>query len=797
MRKLSSFLTLLLLILALAYSVYSSKSQRITDLSTSKHEFSTLRALEHVKKISEESHYLGSPGHEKVQLYIINELKKLGLHPEIQKGVSVSKSGTICNTQNILAKIKGSDNTKSLVLMTHYDSSPHSSFGASDAGSGVATILEGVRAYIGTNKTPKNDIIICITDGEELGLNGAHLFIKDHPWSKNVGLAINFEARGSGGNSYMLLETNSKNGKMIKEFSKAGVKYPVSNSLAYSIYKMMPNNTDLTVFREEGDIEGFNFAFIDDHFDYHTSNDTWQNLDLNTLQHQGNYIVPLLSYFSEIDLSNLKSDIDYIYFNIPIFKFITYPFSWIFGLLIIAVILFIGLFFYGKFAYRIDFKEVLLGLGAFLLCLVLSGGLTFGGWKLLSVIYPHYSEIQHGFTYNGYLYISVFILLSLGIFFKVYARFGKIKNQPSLFIAPIFIWLIICSLTALYLKGASYFVIIVFFGLVSLFILIRQKKPNPYLMVFLGLPGIFIISPFIMSFPVALGLKILFVSAILSTLLYGMLLPVFGFYKRKNIVGNLSLFLSLVFLILAHLKSDFTEERPKPNSLVYILDTDQNKAVWASYDQTLDIWSKNYIVPDKNIAETYNANTFQSKYKKTFKYANTAPLKNITRPKLDIGRDTIINNIRHFDLCIAPQRNIDRIELYTKTLFNFDSLYANNKTALDFNYSDGNTYNAFTKRWSQNLLTYHVTKNEPLELRMQFHKDSLPEFTIYESSYDLLQNDVFSIPSRSDYMMPKPFIINDAIILKKKFIVPEYQERETDTILETLDDPNKTQEINE
>lgn len=787
MRKFPTLLTFLLLIISLAYTFYSSKPQRITDFETPKQEFSTLRALEHVKNISKECHYLGSTAHEEAKMYIFNELKKMGLQPEIQEGTSVSKGGSVNKPQNIIAKIKGSATTKSLVLMSHYDSSQHSSYGASDAASGVATILEGIRAYLSTNKVPKNDVIICITDGEELGLNGADLFIKKHPWAKDVGLALNFEARGSGGNSYMLIETNGKNGKMIGEFSKAGVKYPVTNSLAYSIYKMLPNDTDLTVLREQGDIEGYNFAFIDDHFDYHTANDTWQNMDLNTLQHQGSYLMPLLTYFSESDLGTLKSDRDYIYFNAPIFNLIKYPFSFIFVLLIVSIILFIGLIFLGKFAYRIDFREVLLGFGAFLFSLILAGGLTFGGWQLLNIIYPHYNEIQHGFTYNGYQYITVFVLLSIGICFKVYSKFKKTKNQASLLIAPLFIWLVICTMAAVYLKGASYFIIVVLFGLLSLFVLIRQKSPNPILMVVLSLPSIFILSPFIATFPVALGLKILFVSAVLTVLLFGALIPVFGFYKKQNLFGNLSLLLSLVFLIAAHVKSDFTEKRQKPNSLVYILDANQNKAVWATYDKTLDSWSKNYINPEENIAETYNANTLQSKYSKSFAYANQAPTKSVRQPRLDISKDTIIGNSRYLDLCIAPQRDIQRVDLYTETLFNFEALNVNGETAEDFTYYDGNTYNAFTKRWSQSLLTYHASKNQPLELQMQFHKDSLPKFVLYESSYDLLTNDHFSIPERDKSMMPKPFVVNDAVVIKKGFAIQEYQETKVDTTTINVD----------
>ena len=109
-----------------------------------------------------------------------------------------------------------------MLLLSHYDSNPHSSLGASDAGSGVVTILEGIRVFLASGVKPKNDIIILISDAEELGLLGANAFVNHHPWAKEVGLVLNFEARGSGGPSYMLLETNGGNKQLIKSFQEMG-----------------------------------------------------------------------------------------------------------------------------------------------------------------------------------------------------------------------------------------------------------------------------------------------------------------------------------------------------------------------------------------------------------------------------------------------------------------------------------------------------------------------------------------------------------------------------------------------
>jgi hypothetical protein len=60
---------------------------------------------------------------------------------------------------------------------------------------------------------------------------------------------------------------------------------------------MLPNDTDLTVFRDKKNIQGYNFAFIDDHYNYHTAQDDIKNLNTNTLVHQGCYLIPLLNVF--------------------------------------------------------------------------------------------------------------------------------------------------------------------------------------------------------------------------------------------------------------------------------------------------------------------------------------------------------------------------------------------------------------------------------------------------------------------------------------------------------------------
>jgi len=173
--KFSRTLALLLLFLAAYWSFHSLMPNYNPDADSAPNSFSNDRALSHVKSLSIEPHAVGFPGHARTRAYIISELNKMGLETTIQEGYTAGDWANLSKATNILARIKGSGNGKALLLLSHYDSSPHSSLGASDAGSGVATILEGIRAFLAEGNTPKNDIIILISDAEELGLNGVAL----------------------------------------------------------------------------------------------------------------------------------------------------------------------------------------------------------------------------------------------------------------------------------------------------------------------------------------------------------------------------------------------------------------------------------------------------------------------------------------------------------------------------------------------------------------------------------------------------------------------------------------------
>jgi len=760
-KRYSSLYATITIILILLGIFYFMMPQNYDTSEAPLNEFSTKRALQKVITISTKPHYVGSSNHEAIALYLQQELQNLGLQASFQEGFTMTEKGTLVKSKNILAKIKGSANTKALVLLSHYDSAPHSySLGASDDASGVATILEGLRAFLHNKTKHKNDIIILFSDAEEVGLNGAALFVTQHQWAKEVGLVLNFEARGSSGPSYMLMETNSGNAKMVDAFSDGNAQYPVSNSLMYSIYKMLPNDTDLTVFREEGKVQGFNFAFIDGHFNYHTAQDTYENLSPKTLAHQGSYLMPLLKHFSNANLADLNSEDDKVYFNAP-FTFVSYPFSWILPMVIIAfgLLLLFSFIGFGKQLLRLD--EVIKGFVPFFITLIVSGLVTFAGWKLVLNFNPQYKDILQGFTYNGHDYIFAFVSLTLAICFLIYGKDAKRNSEMNQMIGPLFIWVIINLVIYFQLPGAGFLIIPVISSTLMLGYYVLTQRSSIVLNLILAIPTLVIVAPFIIMFPIGLGLKILFGSAVLTVLFFVLLLPIFGSYAQKKLWSAFFLLLAIGFLIKAGQSNDYEPGKPKPNSLVYILNGDTNKANWATYDINLDEWTKAYLGDNPKSGAALNTNKLYSKYNSQYTYMADAPMKNIAKPTVQFVRDSIAGNRRYLKIVIAPNRDVNRYDIFANGKFSMRNFKANGVKSIDFK------SNILSKN-NNKILSYYVVDATPLEMEFSMPANEKLDLDLVESSFDLMDNPLFSVAKRKDWMMPTPFVLTDAVILKQK-----------------------------
>ena len=198
-----------------------------------------------------------------------------------------------------------------VILMAHTDSVAAGP-GAGDDGSGVATILETIRALKARGTAGRHPILALFTDGEENAMLGASAFLADPAWRARVGVVVNLEARGNQGRSF-LFQTSPGEGALVDLYAHS-VPHLATSSLYAEIYRILPNDTDLTPFLQAG-FTGFNFAFVGDVAQYHTPRDRRENLDLQALQQHGESALGLATALAQSDFRQLKRD-DAVYFDV-------------------------------------------------------------------------------------------------------------------------------------------------------------------------------------------------------------------------------------------------------------------------------------------------------------------------------------------------------------------------------------------------------------------------------------------------------------------------------------------------
>lgn len=472
------FITLLLMI-ALAFFIKSSLGVIDSIPETAPETvFSAERAKNMLNDLLKEQvpHPVDSQANRVVEYRIVEKLRAMGYQEEIQQTtecrdyeVGVARCVQV---RNIIVSIDGSDgvgenNQNGILLAAHYDS-VGAGEGASDAGSAVATLLEIAR-LLTLELRPKNSIVLLFNEGEEFGLFGAHAFMRQHPLAKSLKLAINIEARGSDGQSVMF-ETGENSGWLVEEYI-ASTPAPLSSSLFYEVYKILPNDTDLTVFKEHG-LQGLNFAHGGNEPHYHTPLDNLENLKLGTIQHHGENVWGVLKSIKDKDLSNLNEE-NIVYTDIIGQFVIKWQESTSLIISIILFLLFIVIARNLASKAELNGRSIRRGVYTFFTLLVLLSAAAL----LLQTMAQMASGGSAPWRVDNFP-MQLALWSSLTLIGLVVGRWFTKKTCPVNFMLGLLIcWLILSIVTSILMVGISYlFIVPSSFAIVILFLLPLAKK---------------------------------------------------------------------------------------------------------------------------------------------------------------------------------------------------------------------------------------------------------------------------------------------------------------------------------
>jgi hypothetical protein len=630
--------------------------------------FSAMRAFAHVEHVGAEVHVAGSDSASDVRSYLESTLEGLGLQTEVQEAIGATDAlggFAMGRVQNVVALLPGQDSTGRVIMVAHYDS-VQVSYGGNDDGAGVATLLETARALADGPK-PRNDIVFLFTDAEEACLCGAEAFVSQHRYGADGAVVLNLEARGSAG-PVVMFETSRGNADVVGVYGRS-VPYPTATSFAVEVYRILPNDTDFTPFRDEARFTGLNSAYIDGSAVYHSPEDKPSYMDKASLQQHGDNALALARAFGDGDLAVLakRSSGDSTYF--PVFRqLIRYPGWLVWPLAVVALLAVAGLAWVARRRGLVTRGRMAAGFGLGVVPLLLAAVLAQVLWMLLVAIRPGYSEMLDPWWPDWFR--AGVIALVATVLLTWYGLLRRPIGGWALALGGLG-WLAVLGLVlAAFTPGGSYLAALpalagAIGGMVSL--LVSRPGPRLLALTLSGAVAVVILAPTVLLFFPALGLQTGAAAALFAAMLGLALLPILEYVypdpesassRLSRVVQPLlAAVLTVAFVGIGLAVDRFDAAHPAPTQLMYALDTDTGQAKWVSAESSPAEWTSQYVTGTENLEETFPVFGDEDLATGPAQAASLPP------PLLRVLSDVSTGGGRTVLLSLEPQRDVRMVYL--------------------------------------------------------------------------------------------------------------------------------------
>lgn len=547
MRRAAAVFLPLAAIFALA--LWRARGPEPKPVSAPPAEFSAARAMDVLRELLAENvpHPMGTPANARVRDRIVARLAGMGYEVDIQRRFACNAAAVCGMVENIIARQPGARRESAVLLTAHYDS-VGAGPGASDDGVGTAAMLEVARVLRG--RSFRNPVAILITDGEEAGLLGAEAFIADEQLLREASAVINVEMRGTHGPSSMF-ETSRGNRWLIRHLAGA-LERPQATSFFYAVYNLLPNDTDVTIFKRAG-LAAINFAAIRGVNWYHTPYDDLAHVDARTLQHHGDNVLASVRALAEADLG-ARSNSDATYFDLLAFHLVWWPQEWTLWIAVLGLLLLvIG-------ARKEPPREMTFGVLAAFAAILLAALLGFG----VSWLARLRSE---GLNYVARPELSVAAMWLIGIASAVLAAalFRRRAEPRAMLYGIAIVWHMIGIALALMIPGAAFLFIV---PAVAVAVCAVARASETATSAIASSVAAILMFPIALMLYDALGGGLMVAVAIVVGTLATLFAPLFA-----SLRGGIALAgIAIVCAALALLQPPSTAERPRRLSLSHVDD---------------------------------------------------------------------------------------------------------------------------------------------------------------------------------------------------------------------------------
>ncbi|KAJ4455001.1 putative endoplasmic reticulum metallopeptidase 1 [Paratrimastix pyriformis] len=217
------------------------------------------------------------------------------------------------NTTNLVARIRGRNLDRAVLISGHLDSVPLGP-GAADDGSSLATMLHVAHSLLSHEATPDspylNSVVLCFNGAEEIGLMGSHGFVSAHPWASTVKVFINLDGTGNegrpmlfrvtGGRSYAPVDEAAQAAFLLSTYRDAWGALPLAHVAAQDLLGggLITSATDFTNYDS---VPGYDIGFVQHPQTYHTRYDDVAHLTPGSMESMLTGVIGLTRALADSD----------------------------------------------------------------------------------------------------------------------------------------------------------------------------------------------------------------------------------------------------------------------------------------------------------------------------------------------------------------------------------------------------------------------------------------------------------------------------------------------------------------
>ncbi|CDO95859.1 unnamed protein product [Kluyveromyces dobzhanskii CBS 2104] len=232
-------------------------------------------------------------------------ISKLFKHIDVFNDSSTDTKLVYYESSNVLVKVEGTNpSLPGLLLSAHFDSVP-TSYGATDDGKGVVSLLALLQYY--SENQPERTIVFNFNNNEEFGLLGATIFTYNK-WFKLVSYVINLEGTGSGSKAVLFRTSDTATALL---YEKSVKDQPFGNSIYQQGFynRFIASETDYKIYEING-LRGWDIAFYKPRDIYHTGKDNVQYTGKAALWHMLSTALQLSKYVVSDEASSSQEILD-------------------------------------------------------------------------------------------------------------------------------------------------------------------------------------------------------------------------------------------------------------------------------------------------------------------------------------------------------------------------------------------------------------------------------------------------------------------------------------------------------